>query len=75
MVDDVVEHDVMGVSHVERIVRGAEMSAVILRRLPVGVFVQVMVVVADHAVYGDAERGELRFHAGEQLRGVPYDVA
>ena len=34
-----------------------------------------MVVVADHAVYGDAERGELRFHAGEQLRGVPYDVA
>ena len=51
------------------------MSAVILRRLPVGVFVQVMVVVADHAVYGDAERGELRFHAGEQLWGVPYDVA
>ena len=33
-----------------------------------------MVVVADHAVYGYPEPGELRFHACEEFRGVPYDV-
>ena len=74
VVNDVVEYDIVRAPHVEGIIGGAEMAAVVLRRLAVGVFVQVVVVVADHAVYGYPEPGELRFHACEEFRGVPYDV-
>ena len=74
VVNDVVEYDIVCAPHVEGIIGGAEMAAVVFRRLAVGVFVQVVVVVADHAVYGYPEPGELRFHACEEFRGVPYDV-
>ena len=75
VVDDVVEDDVVGPSHVEGVVGGAEMVPVVLRGLPVGVFVPVVVVVADHAVDRYSERCELLADAGEQLRRVPDDVA
>ena len=59
VVDDVVENDVVGAAHVEGIIGGAEMRPVVFGGFAVGEFVQVVVVIADHAVNGDSERCEL----------------
>ena len=75
VVDDVVENDVVGAAHVEGIIGGAEMRPVVFGGFAVGEFVQVVVVIADHAVNGDSERCELLPDFGEQLRRVPYDFA
>ena len=75
VVDNVVEHDIVGPAHVERIIGRTEERPVVLGGFPVGIFLQVVVVVADDAVNGNSERCELLLYAGKQLGRIPDDVA